>query len=109
MASLRAAPPAVLAGQPVISASDLAGGSRGLPPADVLRYRLPDARVVIRPSGTEPKLKAYLEVEEPTAGVGLVTARAAAAARLSVLRSAVETLITGEPGAVASIPAKPDR
>jgi phosphomannomutase len=109
MASLRAAPPAVLAGQPVISASDLAAGSRGLPPADVLRYRLPEARVVIRPSGTEPKLKAYLEVEEPTAGVGLVAARAAAAARLSVLRSAVETLITGEPGAVASIPAKPGR
>ena len=107
MAALRAAPPTVLAGQPVISASDLAIGGRGLPPADVLRYRLPDARVVIRPSGTEPKLKAYLEVEEPPTGGGLAAARAAAAARLSVLRSAVETLITGEPGAVASIAARP--
>jgi phosphomannomutase len=107
MATLRDAPPTVLAGQPVISASDLAGGGHGLPPADVLRYRLPEARVVIRPSGTEPKLKAYLEVEEPTAGAGLEAARAAAAARLSVLRSAVETLITGEPGAAASITAKP--
>jgi phosphomannomutase len=109
MATLRAAPPIVLAGQPVISASDLAGSGGGLPPADVLRYRLPEARVVIRPSGTEPKLKAYLEVEEPTAGAGLVAARAAAAARLSVLRSAVETLITGPPGAGASVTASPGR
>jgi phosphomannomutase len=109
MATLRAAPPTVLAGQPVISASDLAGGGGGLPPADVLRYRLPEARIVIRPSGTEPKLKAYLEVEEPTAGAGLVAARAAAAARLSVLRSAVETLITGPPGAGASVTAPPGR
>jgi phosphomannomutase len=108
MATLRAAPPTVLAGQPVISASDLAGGGGGLPPADVLRYRLPEARVVIRPSGTEPNLKAYREVEEP-AGAGLVAAREAAAARLGGLRSAVETLITGEPGAVASVTAKPGR
>jgi phosphomannomutase len=98
MATLRGAPPTVLAGQPVTSASDLAGGGAGLPPADVLRYWLQDARLVMRPSGTEPKLKAYLEVVEPTEGSGLVAARAAAAARLSALRSAVEALITAEPG-----------
>ena len=68
MSRLRAAPPATLAGQPVTNADDLSAGGpgeTGLPPADVLIYRLPGARVVIRPSGTEPKLKAYLEVVEP--------------------------------------------
>jgi len=97
MAALRAAPPTVLADQPVTAASDLAGGGDGLPPADVLRYWLPGARVVIRPSGTEPKLKAYLEVVEPTVGATLAAARTAAAARLGALRSAVRDLITGEP------------
>ena len=53
-----------------------------LPPADVLIYRLPGARVVIRPSGTEPKLKAYLEVVEPATPRTLAAARTAAAERL---------------------------
>jgi phosphomannomutase len=98
MAALRRGPPAVLAGQPITSASDLAGGGAQLPPADVLRYWLQDARVVIRPSGTEPKLKAYLEVVEPTSAAGLAAARTAGAARLSALSSAVEALITGPRG-----------
>jgi phosphomannomutase len=81
----------------VISSADLAAGGGGLPPADVLRYWLRGARVVIRPSGTEPALKAYLEVVEPlTRGELLGTARAAATARLSALSSAVDALITGE-------------
>jgi phosphomannomutase len=96
MTGLRRDPPTSLAGQPVTSSADLAAGGAGLPPADVLRYWLPDARVAIRPSGTEPVLKAYLEVVEPTAGRSLAAARAAAAARLTGLRSAVEALLTGE-------------
>jgi phosphomannomutase len=95
MNALRRDPPAALAGQPVISSADLAAGSGGLPPADVLRYWLTDARVVIRPSGTEPKLKAYLEIVEQTADRSLAAARAAAAARLAALRPAVGALITG--------------
>ncbi len=96
MTELRRSPPTALAGQPVISSADLAAGGGGLPPADVLRYWLTDARVVIRPSGTEPKLKAYLEVVESTADRSLTAARAAAAARGTALRPAVEALITGE-------------
>jgi phosphomannomutase len=98
MGRLRAAPPAALAGQPVTGSADLATGAgtagvSGLPPADVLIYRLPGARVVIRPSGTEPKLKAYLEIVEPATARTLVAARAAAAARLAPLRTAVADLV----------------
>jgi phosphomannomutase len=94
MGRLRAAPPAALAGQPVTSAEDLAAGPLpGLPPADVLIYRLPGARVVIRPSGTEPKLKAYLEVVQPASRRTLAAARAAASARLGPLRTAVAELV----------------
>ena len=97
LSELRHHPPTALAGQPVTSSADLATGGGGLPSADVLRYWLRDARVVIRPSGTEPKLKAYLEVVEPTAGRDLAAARAAAATRLTALSSAVGALITGYP------------
>jgi phosphomannomutase len=104
MGRLRAAPPAALAGQPVTGSEDLAAGADaatgadgarepGLPAADVLIYRLPGARVVIRPSGTEPKLKAYLEVVEPATAQTLTTARAAAARRLGPLRTAVADLV----------------
>jgi phosphomannomutase len=95
MTALRAAPPAALAGQPVTSAEDLAAGGRGLPPSDVIVYRLAGARVVVRPSGTEPKLKVYFEIVRP-AGGDLTGARRAAAARLDRLRAAVgELLVAG--------------
>ena len=93
MAGLRAQPPAILAGLPVTGITDLAPGTGGLPPSDVLTYHLAGARVVIRPSGTEPKLKAYLEVVEPAGGRSLADARAAAAARLAPLRDAVAALV----------------
>jgi phosphomannomutase len=92
MSALRAAPPVSLAGQPVASAEDLAAGSGGLPPSDVIVYRLAGARVVIRPSGTEPKLKVYFEIVQPAAD-GLGDARRAAAARLAPLRAAVGGLL----------------
>ncbi|AWS40739.1 phospho-sugar mutase [Streptosporangium sp. 'caverna'] len=69
MARLRATPPAQLGGHKVESADDLSEGSGGLPPTDGLRYHLSGGtRVVIRPSGTEPKLKCYLEVVIPVTG-----------------------------------------
>jgi phosphomannomutase len=93
-ARLRAAAPTFLGGQAVTSVSDLTGGKGGLPSADVLIYRLTGARVVIRPSGTEPKIKAYLEIVEPLAGGRLSEARRRAAARLDPLREAVARLLT---------------
>lgn len=103
MGRLRAAPPATLAGHPLTGTDDLTAGPGGsgksaLPPADVLIYRLPGARVVIRPSGTEPKLKAYLEVVEPATPPTLAAARAAAAGRLSPLRAAVADLVAATGG-----------
>ena len=95
MAGLRARPPATVADLPVTAVTDLAAGASGLPPSDVLTYHLAGARVVIRPSGTEPKVKAYLEVVEPVAGGSLADARAAAAGRLAPLRDAVAGLVAG--------------
>ena len=69
MARLRAQPPSVLVGSPVVEVSDLSQGYRGLPPTDgVLVLTEAGDRVIARPSGTEPKLKCYLEVILPVAG-----------------------------------------
>jgi phosphomannomutase len=112
MATLRAGPPDGLAGTPVTSVTDLVAGSGGLPPSDVLAYHLAGARVVIRPSGTEPKLKSYLEVTEPTGSRPLSEARAAAAARMALLRDAVAALVgsagpTGALGSAGQVPGQP--
>jgi phosphomannomutase len=95
MARLRAAPPAELGGETVTEITDLTGGTRELPSADVLTYQLPGARVVIRPSGTEPKIKAYLEVVEPVLAGHLAEARRAAATQLAPLRDAVGAMLSG--------------
>ena len=92
MATLRSTPPTALGGLRVESVDDLAEGSADLPPTDGLRYRLADgARVIVRPSGTEPKLKCYLEVVVPVDPVaGVDAARISAAARLDALRDGIK-------------------
>jgi phosphomannomutase len=66
IARLRSAPPATLGTSPVVEVTDLASGSANLPPTDGIRFLAQDdTRVVVRPSGTEPKVKCYLEVIEP--------------------------------------------
>jgi phosphomannomutase len=60
---LRATPPTNLGGLEVSEVVDLELGWRGLPPTEGLVLQLGDrGRVVVRPSGTEPKLKAYVEI-----------------------------------------------
>ncbi|MCE2512132.1 MAG: deoxyribose-phosphate aldolase [Acidimicrobiia bacterium] len=63
MDGLRTAPPPELAGAAVTAVHDLSGGSEHLPPADVVVLELygAEARVIVRPSGTEPKMKVYAE------------------------------------------------
>lgn len=93
MASLRAEPPRELGGRVVESIDDLAAGVDGLPPTDGLRYRLAgDARVVIRPSGTEPKLKCYVEVIVP-AREDLAAAKRIARDALAAIGADVRELV----------------
>jgi len=67
MATLRSAPPAALAGRDVVRVLDYLNGAAGLIPADVLEFQLSgNAKLIIRPSGTEPKLKLYVSVCEKT-------------------------------------------
>lgn len=63
LATLRSNPPAEMAGRSVEAIDDLAAPTDGLPPTDGLRIWLSGGvRVIIRPSGTEAKLKCYIEV-----------------------------------------------
>lgn len=85
MAALRAESPTDIGGLPVIEAVDLIDGTSELPPSDVLIYHLDGGRLIIRPSGTEPKIKAYLE--------SVAIDQASAEARLTLLADAVPALL----------------
>ncbi|MGM7669364.1 phospho-sugar mutase [Microbacterium sp. A93] len=91
MTGLRREPPQTLAGQAVVETMDLAGGYRDLPGTDALMYTTADdSRVIVRPSGTEPKLKCYLEVVRPvSAPAELPAVRAEAAAGLAALSASI--------------------
>jgi phosphomannomutase len=93
MLRLRTAPPTELAGREVESVEDLGAGVGGLPPTEGLRFRLAgDARIVVRPSGTEPKLKCYLEVLVPVTGT-VAQARSQSTGDLSTLKTALAAAI----------------
>ncbi|HOC13381.1 MAG TPA: phospho-sugar mutase [Propionicimonas sp.] len=86
MARVRSMPPSVLAGE-AVSARDLASGSAELPPTDGMLFEGESVRVVVRPSGTEPKLKCYLQVKLPVdASQDLDAARARAAEVMAAAR-----------------------
>jgi|tagenome__1003787_1003787.scaffolds.fasta_scaffold20882096_2 phosphomannomutase len=85
VAALRKAPPSSLGGVEV---------TQDNPAPDIIRLRAEGLRVVIRPSGTEPKVKAYLEIVEPVASPdALAAARARAAERMSSLRDEIAALL----------------
>ena len=91
MERLRTSPPATLGGLAIESMHDLSAGSADLPPTEGLRFRLAEhARVIVRPSGTEPKLKCYLEVVvpvDPDEQDGVDAARISAVGRLDAIRA----------------------
>jgi phosphomannomutase len=116
--ALRASPPEALGGVPVVSVSDYASGLRlrsghalaeelALPKSAVIAFELGAgsgprlARVVVRPSGTEPKAKVYVDVIEPVLGgepVEVAASRADAA--LSALTASMAEALEeglGEP------------
>ncbi|GAB3190918.1 phospho-sugar mutase [Nesterenkonia suensis] len=102
---LRAQPPAEIAGSAVVEALDLTQDA--LPGAELNEATTTDAliylteqgdRVIVRPSGTEPKVKCYLEAVADTPGVdasaeALGQARQRAAARLTELHESMERLL----------------
>jgi phosphomannomutase len=101
----RARPPISLLGEPVTVIDDLGLGLRSredgtrdplaLPRSDVIIWRCGEGtRVALRPSGTEPKVKIYLQVVLPAAGRGdLAPLRAQAARRLAELREEVTEVL----------------
>ena len=99
MAKLRENPPATLAGSPVAEVRDLSAGYEGLPPTDgILLLSESNSRVIVRPSGTEPKLKCYLEVvADPSELQAAADADARAAASAGVRLSATSASASLKP------------
>ena len=104
MTRLRASPPSRIGDRKVLALRDVQAGTRTeggvttkltLPPSNVLVFELEgDARIVARPSGTEPKIKFYLELKEQVgAGESMATARTRAYAALAVLQAAFLKLV----------------
>lgn len=69
--SIRTQPPREIAGRTVLSIDDLMKPTDDLPPTEGLRIWCEGVRLIIRPSGTEPKMKCYVEVITPTRAEGL--------------------------------------
>jgi phosphomannomutase len=98
MRRLRRNPPPRLADSPVTGTHDFRNGSAGLPPTDALCFlTADDSRVIVRPSGTEPKLKCYLEVIIDVADGDVAAAHSTAGTRLAGLRRDI-AIALGHPG-----------
>lgn len=88
MAALREAPPASVGSVAVERVEDMLLAPEGSPSGDILRMWLDDgSRVIVRPSGTEPKLKAYLDVRGESAED--------AAGRLNAVDAGVRAILAG--------------
>jgi phosphomannomutase len=99
MRHVRSSPPKVIGTHLVIKIEDLEHGSQGLPASDVLIFRLENGhRVIMRPSGTEPKLKSYYEVRAVIASNETVAAATQRASeQLLALRTAHQQVLAAQP------------
>ncbi len=106
---LRSAQPTKIAGRAVVSVADLASGTLAFadgrrealefPPGDVLVYTLADdSRIIVRPSGTEPKTKCYYEV------VAKIAADAAFDEAQAAGRQSLQRLVDDHQAALAALP-----
>ena len=90
MTALRARPPREVSGIAVTAFEDLEQGSLDLPPTDGLRFTLSTgARIIVRPSGTEPKVKCYLQSIVPVENGDVSSARERADAELAAIAAEV--------------------
>src|SRR5690606_33150503 len=92
MTRIRKSPPTEFAGVPIERVDDFATGVADFEPSDILRFTLGDgSRVIVRPSGTEPKVKVYLDASssEGTAAQRLARARE----RIAALEVAARELL----------------
>ena len=87
MDTLRAIAPADLAGDKVVKVVDYLAGAEGLPKSNVLEYQSGASKILVRPSGTEPKIKVYLSSRAAT--------MAEAAARNQAILEAVTAAYLG--------------
>lgn len=101
MSAMRSDPPSAVGDQTVESVMDLLADGTGLPPTDAIILELSGrTRLVMRPSGTEPKLKLYgetvVEVVDEDGIDGLPAARRTATQRLDQALSAAADLLNAE-------------
>ena len=95
MQRLRSNPPTEIAGAPVTEFIDLAVATKLLPPTDGVLFNLGGGgRVIVRPSGTEPKVKVYLQSVVGVQDTHLANARAQAAANLAAMAEAAGTWLS---------------
>ena len=87
MDGLRTEPMHDIAGQPVVTVEDYKDGLGNLPPSNVMKFQTKDYSLIIRPSGTEPKLKMYISV--------VAENRAAAEMVDDQIKSEIQELIYG--------------
>jgi phosphomannomutase len=95
MTRCRGEPAREIAGFAVEQVVDLSKGEGGLPPSDVLVFKLAGGRrIIMRPSGTEPKLKSYYEVRVPIGrGEAIADARTRGLAELAKIRDVHQAMI----------------
>ena len=92
MTNLRSSQPDFVGGSAVLTFDDLLEGNSDFPPSDVLRFWLEDgSRIMVRPSGTEPKLKIYIDVVSREGDLAHRTSDAAK--RLSTLAEGMKELL----------------
>lgn len=92
MAALRDNPPSEIGGVRVSQVDDFSGGFGVFPPSDILRFWMHGgARVIVRPSGTEPKVKVYIDASSDQGSVD--ERRAAAQAEVAALEAGMRQLI----------------
>ena len=92
MSALREQAPAEIGGMRVRQVDDFIGGFADYPPGDILRFWMHGgARVIVRPSGTEPKVKVYIDASSEQGSVS--ERRAAAQAEVAALEAGMRTLV----------------